>query len=361
MRVKSSSPDGLRAQNIGIYKKGSLHMQKIDIVIPWVDGSDPEWLKVKKQYEKGCENVEEANTDIRYQSWDNLFLWFRAIEKCMPWVNKIFFITCGHIPDFLVTEHPKIRIVRHDEYIPSKYLPTFNSNTIEMNIHRIRDLSENFILFNDDLFPLQAIDEKYYFRNDLPCDQAVESPIMPVDIGDLSRWSCMVKTNDLLIINKHFKKREVQKNNFWGWYNPKYGERLKRNIGLHYWNNFVGFHDPHMANAMKKSTLAKIWDEEGDTLDKGSLNRFRSETDISQYLIRYWQLCSGEFYPRKTLGKPFTVNVNNCHDIADGIRKQKWQMVSLSESGTCEEFEIIKKEINSALEMLYPSKSTFEK
>lgn len=333
----------------------------IDIVIPWVNGSDPDWNELRRRYSTNNGGISGANTAIRYQSWDNLHLWFRAVEKCMPWFNKIFLITCGHIPVFLDVQNSKLRIVRHEEYIPEEYLPTFNSNTIEMNLHRIEDLSENFILFNDDLFPLQKIEEEYYFQNNIPCDQAVESPIMPVDIGDLTKWSCMVKTNDLLIINQHFKKREVQKKNFWGWYNFKYGERIKRNIGLHYWNNFVGFHDPHMANAIKKSVLAKLWEEEPIALDLGSKNRFRGQEDVSQYLIRYWQLCEGCFVPRKTLGKPFTVSINNCRGIADGIRHKEWQMVSLSEIGTADEFEIIKKEINKALEELYENKSSFEK
>lgn len=334
--------------------------QPIDLVIPWVDGSDPKWRRQRDRYSKDAGQENNANTEIRYQSWDNLNYWFRAIEECMPWFHSIFLITWKHVPDFLIINHPKLRIIKHEDYIPEKYLPTFNSDTIEMNLHRIKDLSENFILFNDDLFPLQKISENYYFRDDKPCDQAVESPIMPVDIGDLSRWSCMVKTNDLLIINKHFKKREVQHKNFRGWFNLRYGERIKRNIGLHYWNNFVGFHDPHMANALKKSILAKIWELEPELLDNGSLNRFRGATDISQYLVRYWQLCEGIFYPRKTMGKPFTVTVDNCREIAHGMRQRKWQMISLSEKGTVEEFQIIKQVVNSALEDLYPQRSSFE-
>ena len=129
----------------------------IDIVIPWVDGADPDWNNLRKQYDNYGKGICGANTEIRYQSWDNLYLWFRAIEKCMPWVHKIFFITYGHIPAFLDIHSSKLRIVRHEEYIPKEYLPTFNSNTIEMNLHRINELSENFILFNDDLFPLQRL------------------------------------------------------------------------------------------------------------------------------------------------------------------------------------------------------------
>jgi len=232
----------------------------IDIVLPWVDGNDPMWQAEKKKYQQELNTDCDANSEIRYQSWDNLHYWFRAVEKFLPWVNNIYLITCGHVPEFLNTEHPKLKLVKHSEYIPEEFLPTFNSNTIEMNVHRIEGLSENYILFNDDTIPLMHIDEEYYFKNNKVCDEAVESPIMPVDIGDISRWSCTMKANNILFINRHFRKREVQKKNFFKWYSIKYGQLLRRNIGLHYWYNFVGFHDPHMANPMKKSTLKKLWD-----------------------------------------------------------------------------------------------------
>lgn len=333
----------------------------IDIIIPWVDGSDPAWQAEKAKYMSDLSIDTNANSNIRYQSWDNLHYWFRAVEKFMPWVHKIFFVTWGHVPEFLNEEHPKLRIVKHTDYIPDRYLPTFNSNTIEMNYHRIPDLSENFVLFNDDVFPLQPIEETYYFRDNIVCDEAVESPIMPVDIGDLSSWACTVKANNVLLINKHFNKREVQKKDFGKWYYPGYGELLKRNIGLHYWYNFVGFHDPHLAVAMKKSTLEELWKIEKDILDVASKNRFRGETDVSQCLVRYWQLCSGDFNPRKTLGKSYSVKIDNYKSIAKKIELQKLQMISLNESCTPGEFEIIKKEINGAFEKILREKSSFEK
>ena len=332
----------------------------IDIIVPWVDGTDLKWQKEKSEYMEKRLVDSKANSAIRYQDWNNLQYWFRAVEKFMPWIHRIFFVTWGHVPEFLDTSNPKLRIVKHQEYIPDKYLPTFNSNTIEMNYHRIKDLSENFVLFNDDVIPLKPVGETYYFKNNRVCEQAVESPIMPVDIGDISHWSCIMKSNNILFINRHFNKRDVQKKNFWKWFYPGYGELLKRNIGLHYWYNFAGFHDPHMAVALKKSTLAHLWEVEPDTLDAASRNRFRGQSDVNQFLIRYWQLCTGEFLPRKTLGKSVLITKNNYREIAENIRRQKWQMVSLNEDCSPEEFEIIKKEINGALEQLLPDKSTFE-
>ena len=143
--------------------------ERIDFVIPWVDGSDPEWLKERNAVssdigksvssEGGCgsdslkngDSIED-NSGARYYSWDNLQYWFRGVEKFAPWVNKIHFVTWGHIPPWMNTDAPKLHIVNHKDYIPEQFLPTFNSNTIELNFHRIEGLSEKFVYFNDDTF-----------------------------------------------------------------------------------------------------------------------------------------------------------------------------------------------------------------
>ncbi len=330
----------------------------IDIVIIWVDEKDPEWQKEKAKYDAG-HGFEASN--MRFQCWDNLHLWFRAIETCMPWYNKIFLITCGHVPGFLKTDNKKLRLVRHDEYIPPKYLPTFNSRTIEMNIHRIPDLSENFIYFNDDVFPLMPIKEEYYFRDDMVCDEAVENIITTTSFGAVSKVTRYAQVNNMFIINKYFKKREVQKKNWDKWYCEDYGDRLERTKACAYWYDFPGFYDPHLANAMKKSTLAHLWEIEPEALDAGSKERFRGAAGITQYLIRYWQLCTGEFYPRRTQGKVYFPTIDTYQDVVDAINNKSYPMISFNENCTPDEFEVMKKAINAALESLFPHRSSFEK
>lgn len=334
---------------------------KIDIVLPWVDDSDQKWLREKEEWYLKTHADVKANSNIRFQSWDNLHYWFRAIEKFIPWVNKIVFVTWGHVPKFLNVSHPKIRIVKHSEYIPERYLPTYNSNTIEMNYHRITDLEENFIIFNDDFFPLQPIEEEYYFKDNTVCDEAVEGHITPVDTGLISNMAKYVQVNNMIIINRYFKKREVQEKNWDKWYCEEYGELLERTKSLNYWYDFAGFRDPHMASAMKKSTLKHLWEIEEKALDEASCNHFRGVTDVSQYLIRYWQLCTGDFYPRRTLGKFYAVDINNCKEVAQAIAEQKWQMISINENCIGKEFETVKERINKAFETILPQKSSFER
>ena len=50
------------------------------------------------------------------------------------------------------------------------YLPTFNINSIELNLHRIKGLSEHFVFFNDDMFLIDSVRPEDFFKNGFPCD-----------------------------------------------------------------------------------------------------------------------------------------------------------------------------------------------
>lgn len=335
--------------------------EKIDIVIPWVDGSDPDWLKEKNFWNDKINPDKNSNSNNRYQSWDNLIYFFRAVESFMPWVNKVFFVTWGHIPEFLNIENKKLQIIRHADYIPQKYLPTFNVNAIELNLHRIQDLSENFIYFNDDTFPLMPVDKEYYFSDNLPCDEAVETPIIPILAGEISQYTWNMRALDTAIINKHFNKRDVQRENRDKWFCDNYEDLLERNRMLSYWDNFVGFRDPHLPVALKKSTFEKVWKAEPEMLEKACISKFRNYDCVNQWLIRYWQICEGNFIPRKTLGQSYVLNIQNYEDISDIILKQTQPMICINEECFVDEFELIKSKVNATFEKVLPGKSSFEK
>ena len=118
-----------------------MNNKKIDFVITWVDGNDVSWQKEKEKYSLTKE-------DVRFRDWDTLRYLFRGIEKFTPWVHKVYFVTWGHIPKWLNTTNPKLVIVNHQEFIPKKYLPTFNSHAIELNLHRWKQLTFFRIIFH---------------------------------------------------------------------------------------------------------------------------------------------------------------------------------------------------------------------
>ena len=119
--------------------------QQIDFVLAWVDGSDPDWQRRKAQIVGGASADDGV---FRYREWGLLPYWFRGVEKFAPWVRKIHFICDQEPPAWLNTDHPKLHIVRHEDYLPDVYRPAFSSHPIELNMHRIPGLSEQFVYYN---------------------------------------------------------------------------------------------------------------------------------------------------------------------------------------------------------------------
>ena len=67
-------------------------------------------------------------------------------------MRHIILVTNGQLPSWLNTSHPRIRIVTHAMIFPNtSHLPTFSSPAIESHLHRIPNISQKFIYFNDDV------------------------------------------------------------------------------------------------------------------------------------------------------------------------------------------------------------------
>ena len=127
----------------------------VDIVYTWVDGSDKNWLQKKNETLKKYSDfhkTDEVSGKTRFFNRDELKYSLRSVSKFAPWIRKIFIITDNQIPVWLNINNSKIIIVDHREIFKTKHLPCFNSNAIEANIHKIEELSDNFLSFNDDFF-----------------------------------------------------------------------------------------------------------------------------------------------------------------------------------------------------------------
>lgn len=139
----------------------------IDLVYMWVDGNDPVWQQKKQQYNPTitAETVQTAG-EARWRDNDELLYSLRSVEKNAPWINHIYIITDGQCPRWLDTSNPKVTIVDHSEILPKEALPIFNSQAIESCIHKIKGLSEHFIVGNDDTLFVQPISPEHFFRED---------------------------------------------------------------------------------------------------------------------------------------------------------------------------------------------------
>ena len=335
---------------------------KIDVVILWVDPNDEKWQKEKKFYEN--EEKENNNDSIidssieRYRDFDNLKYIFRGIEKFIPWVNKVFLVTCGQKPKWINTEYEKLVLVNHSDFMDSEHLPTFNCNAIELNLNKIKDLSEHFIYFNDDMFVIDKMKEIDFFKNGLPCESAILNTVTP----KLDNVVNKIWFNNCAVINRNFNKNKSIKENWNKWFSLKYGKELIRTISLNSWNNFVGFKFSHLPTSLLKSTYEEIWKKEFDVMNETSGHRFRSDRDVSQYLIKDWQIAQGKFYPRNIkIGNVFELNDENAKDVSNIIKKQKYKMICMNDANSIKEFDYVKEQVNGALQEILPDKSRFEK
>lgn len=323
----------------------------IDFVIPWVDGNDKDWIKEKSKYQP---ESKADNRNIRYRDFDNLHYWFRGVEKYAPWVNKIHFITWGHLPSWLKTDHPKLNIVRHEDYIPKDYLPTFSSHVIEINLHRIKDLAEEFVYFNDDIFITNHIKATDFFQEGLPKDiGALDVSIRADQVHGSAVANCTYA------INRHFKKDEVMKKNFSKWYNPIYGKYMIKTLMLKSWSQFTGFQTTHLTTAFLKSTFEEVWEKEKENLEETCQHKFRDKRDLMQFVFKFWQLAEGSFLPGKKLGANYNLGKEERAAI-EAIESQKHKLICLNDDAGIENFEEVKNKTKAALEKILPNKSEFE-
>lgn len=331
----------------------------IDFVILWVDGSDPDWLKEKSKYE--IKRGDDSDTVNRYRDWNLLPYWFRAVDKFAPWVRKIHFVTWGHVPTFLNLEAQKLHIVRHEEFIPLEYLPTFSSHAIEMNIHRISGLSEQFVYFNDDMFLLRPFQPQDFFKKGLPCTYGGEVPIEI--IGNIGIWQ-HAAVNDLGIVNAHFPKRKAVAK-----YGKKYRDRCYRwkdnvrTLALEklYPDYFTGFKNIHAPAAYLKSTFREIWDAEPEKLESTCCDRFRTSDNVNQWVALWWQVASGQFSPAVIDNLVMKISEDTIDELCYTIERQSHDYICLNDPEEEIDFEKLSKRLKISFETILPEKSQFEK
>ena len=334
---------------------------KIDFVITWVDGNDPKWQAEKSDYLKQEDPTAWENWvtgDMRYRDWGLLKYWFRGVEECAPWVNKIHFVTWGHYPKWLKVDHEKLKIVDHRDFIPEKYLPTFNSNAIELNFHRIEGLSEQFVYFNDDMFLLKKRKPEDYFKNGLPRDFAGLEP------GFVKRYNLNYKPFNAMVINDHFKKNEVIKNNIAFWINIKYGIIANvKTISMLPWPRFSAIQCEHLSMNFLKRSFTELWELEEAELSATCADRFRGFREVDPWLFADWQRVKGEFVPKKPeLGFAYQCGENaKLEQVCKSILRPRSSTICLNDLCETEEaFDLWANALHDAFKKRYPKKSSFE-
>lgn len=223
----------------------------IDAVILWVDGNDEKHKAKMLPYVKDKVKVNSKKFRTRYDQVNEIKFTIDSILKYAPYVRNIFIITDNQTPNFLADNsndnYQKVLIVDHSDVFESydEFLPTFNCRPIETCMHRIPNLAEHFLYFNDDFFLINKTVPEDFFKNGFPILRG--------------KW---LQFDENRFVKK-FKKPRV---------GHKTAQQLAAKlIGFNKYYNFK--HTPH---PLRKSTFENYFSENPDVFKENIKHKFRS-------------------------------------------------------------------------------------
>ena len=292
----------------------------MDLVITYVNGLDPEW---QKDYEK------HTNTPIlekRFRDWGTLKYLMRGIEKNMPFIRKVHLVVASEsqVPEWI--NRNEVNIVLHKDIIPAEHLPTFNCNPIEMHLHRIKGLDEEYIYFNDDIFPLKPCKATDFF---------VDGRAM------------LGMSRHLFALNM-FKKICRNSNRV-----------ARKALGL---KPSVCFLRPqHICTPMLKSQCKEIY-QKVETEIISSLTRTRSSNNLNQYMFLDYMYLKGALVNKRMSKKHFSLGIASEDKIRKYIVNPKHSLVCINDVQMSEEsYNEIRRTLLNTFEQVLPEKSRFER
>ena len=266
----------------------------MDAVITYVNSEDKTW---REEYGK---HVKSTIEEARYRDWGTLQYLIKGIRQFMPFIENIYLVvsTPSQITGIDVSE---VNVVYHKEIIPEKYLPTFNSCTIEMFLHKIPGLSEEFIYFNDDTFVIKPMKKTDFFVDDKPVLNPHLQKCSQFDINSIFVQQC--KNSTELIRSKFVKKYPI--------------------------NVFI--RQEHIMRPMLKSTYEVVW----ETCEKeiiNSLTRIRTKRNYNAYLFNNYDVMKG-YYVQKELPYKYIKTSDSINSIISDITSDKFSVVCINDSG----------------------------
>ena len=292
----------------------------MDAVITYVDGLDSFW---QKEY---AEFTNRPIVNKRYRDWGTLKYLLRGIETKMPFIDNVFLVVSSEsqVPEW--TDRNNLHIVLHKDIIPEKFLPTFNSTTIEIFLHRIPGLDERFIYFNDDMYP-----------------------IMDCVVSDFFEDGKIV-----MGFSRHLLKTGMYKKQCFN------SDALARRIlGLPASTKFI--RPQHTPTPMLKSACEYVYNEaHGDIVQR--LSALRTNDNVNQYIYPDFMFYKGNAVNRRLSNKHISVAASTSRKIEKFLRNPDRKFTCINDVDINENKYIkMQSAIISSFENLFPDKSRFEK
>lgn len=305
-------------------------MFDIDFVFPYVNNHDDVWIKQYKDYCKRTNRFERLN-EINNERFDDVgFLKYllRGIDKYMPWIHNVFIIVSNieQVPSFINKE--KVKIILHSDIIPAKFLPTYNSTTIEMFLKNIPGLSEHFIYGNDDMYPTNPLTPEDFFTKE-----------------GLPKYKF-----DLHSLNKFNQFSQVCYNNY---------KDVAKVLNIEYLKNQY-LKPEHTLAPMRLSSVIKVCNICAESIYK-NLSNFRSSANHNQYIYIIYEILKGYYEESRIIFKYISFK-NSLESIKDTIESPYIQITCLNDTSIDNRYQFKKqiKDIEDSFNKKLNNKCKYE-
>lgn len=102
------------------------------------------------------------------------------------------------------------------------------------------------------------------------------------------------------------------------------------------------------------------WRKERNVLDKTSRSRFRTNENVTQWLIKNWQFMKGQFEPISPKYTEYYGLGSAIADITKDIKENKHKVICINDTDMNYDFEKAKSEVIRAFEEKFPRKCSYE-
>ena len=312
----------------------------IDIVYMWVDGSLPGYLEVLSRYAQTRFDTDPARTR---DNLDLLKYGMRSIARFVPWIRKVFVLTCRpQVPSWLDTGDSRVQVVHHDEVMEEACLPNFNSLSIVSHVHRIPGLSQRFIYLDDDILFLSPVT-----RDDLI------SPAGRHYIFPASHWAPRYRTAEERRGQKPWNLALSTSNEL---LDARYGVAARRQVN-------------HVPLLIEKQSWQDMLDLFPEDVARTRAARFRAEGNIAvEFLYPYYMLALGraEFAdPQRARASTGYLPLENFWPLTAWklreIRRRRPKWATLNDNFGAVPSRRAERIVRQALEDWFPAPSGFER
>jgi hypothetical protein len=291
----------------------------MDVVITYVDGLDPLW---QRDYEE-CTNI--PILEKRFRDWGTLRYLMRGIAVNMPFIRKVHLVVArdSQVPEWV--NRNEVNVVLHKDIIPEQFIPTFNCNPIELHMHRIEDLDEQYVYFNDDVFPLMKCEPTDFFvdgKGQLGMSHHLFS-------FDMFKKIC--RNSDVI---------------------------ARRALGMK--PSLFFLRPQHVCTPMIKSECAEMYERVKDDLH-ASITMTRTAKNISQYVFLNYMYLKGTLQNKRLSKRHFSLGITSVKELREFITNPTRKFTCINDVKLSHErFEELRRVLIEAFETLLPNKSKYE-